>query len=170
MGLLKRSCIFIYEHFKSSCRVHKKDKSFMLQLRHPNFNPLQLTTPFTRCGSTGSVSAIGPSLSPSQSSGFELLKLARGNQLNKDLERRRRCAALSRYFDLSRNVLLHDFCHRHVVLQVADLVNEDAADLRVCDRCFAIFFSLMSYALPTFRMQGGYDCAHVVLLQDERMF
>jgi hypothetical protein len=60
------------------------------QPRHPNHNPLQLTSPFTRCSSTGAFRTLGPALSSSQSSGFELLKLARSNQLNKDLEKRRR--------------------------------------------------------------------------------
>jgi hypothetical protein len=59
--------------------------------RHPHHNPLQLSTPFTRCVLTGAIKSLGPALSPNQSSGFELLKLARSNQLNKDLLKRRRC-------------------------------------------------------------------------------
>ncbi len=139
----------------------------LAQPKHPNFNPLQLTTPYSRCSSTGSIQALGASLTLGQSSGFELLKLARGNQVNKDLDRRRRYGVL-----FCCNSLLIHFPvllvgHRQVLLQVTDLVNEDAADLNICDK---YDLPLVCAALSlTCLLHGWHDRTHVVLLQEQRL-
>jgi hypothetical protein len=94
LPLKTRSCI--------CCRCASPPTSIFIRMlsqpRHPNHNPLQLTSPLTRCSSTGAFRTLGPALSSSQSSGFELLKLARSNQLNKDLEKRRRSVVMHDIF------------------------------------------------------------------------